>query len=497
MSQSEDSGNNMFDGNGEPRRTLQNLFDELIQCSEFSFVCYWRLVHAHAPPGDANRDSAVALQVIASAGKPRRAKKTQRRDREQPSSDQFPGDLQQIGEIAKSGEPLVIPKIKREGNALLQPDWVAEEQIRGFFAYPVRVNHELRGVLAVCSRAPLNESLVGLLMTVTRSVAGIVELADHHCQLKLENQLLRLATWASSVPVMAQGATPAARKLEAQIQLAARYEDPVLITGGSGAVSRDVARQIHLARPQHSGILIPVEGKRFCEQMLPVDGELLQRFQGTLLLENIDLIPFEQQKSLAQFLASTQGTSLTGNCGAKILASITQKNPETSADELQHDLRCLLSVLTVEIPPLNERPNDLQDLAIRFLNELQLRHGRSGLTLDAEELERMQQYPWPGNDRELEFALERAVLRLPATETVVRHVLGTSPFSLTTEPQGGIASEDQVKEWQRENLIACLEQCHWKVYGHDGAAAQAGIKPTTFISRMKKFGIVRRQNKGK
>ncbi len=500
MNQLEPSSGKAFQSGSDIGLCLQRLVDELTECNEFALACIWLIDGGNCPSrdsGDHGAGKRADSHLIASAGRSRYAKQPQSWDRLGGVSRDLPLDVQIIDGIGATGEPLVIPKVGSDSTSLMHRVWVDEEHIRGFFGHPLQTNGEVRGVFAVCSRVPLNETLIGLLKTIASTAAELVTQADCHSQLQLENQLLSLATSSASVPLVTKGSSPTARKLEAQIQLAARYEGPVLITGGSGADSREVARRIHEAGPQRQGLLIPVDGKRFCDQMLAAESALLRRFSGTLFLENIELIPFEQQRLLAQFLVSLEEKSSPVKGTTKILASITAKNPVTSTDELQHDLGCLLSVLTVEIPPLNERPNDLQELSIRFLSELQLRHGRSGLTLDADEMERMQQYPWPGNDRELGLALERAVLRLPSSETVIRNVLGTAPFGLPSEPQGGIASEEQVKEWQRENLIACLEQCHWKVYGKDGAAAQAGIKPTTFISRMKKFGIVRRQNRGK
>lgn len=483
-------------------RRLQGLVNELTMRSEFALARIWLIDDGDICQSCVLRDQCgdrrTCLHLVASAGRSRRSTQPQNWDRLDGAFRRLPLNVQKIGRIGATGEPLVISKVGSDGSALLHRDWVSEEHIRGFFGYPLQVNGKVHGVFAVFSRVALNETLVALLQTIASTATELIAQAALQSQLQLENQLLSLAGTSSPAPLVSMRQSAAARKLEAQIQLAARYEGPVLIIGGSGANSREVAQRIHEAGPQRAGLLISVDGKRFCEQFLAVDSALVNRLPvGTLLLENTELIPFDQQRLLAKALASLEDSPSPSRSTTKILASIAASSHTRIGEELQHDLRCLLSVLSVEIPLLSERRDDLSELSTRILNELQLRHGRNRLVLAEDEMERMREYPWPGNDRELELTLERAVLRLPPTETVLRYVLGTTHFGLPDEPQGSIASEEQVKEWQRENLIACLEQCQWKVYGKDGAAARAGIKPTTFISRMKKFGIVRRQSGNK
>ena len=476
------------------RSRLQVLVNELSQRSEFALARIWLIdagdLCTHCFLRDQCADRRACLHLVASAGCSRLPQSSQAWDRLDGTFRRLPLNVQKIGRIGATGEPLVIPRIGDDGGSLMHRQWAADEHIRGFFGYPLHVQGVISGVFAVFSRVALNELLITLLQTLANTAAEMVAQAASRSQLQLKSQFLALESEKYLGAPVVTSCSAAARKLETQIQLAARFGGAALIAGEQGTDLREVARRIHEAGSQNGHLLFAVEGSRFCEQFLDDDPFFADRLPaGTLLLENLDRVSPERQKSLANALSHMSGVSQQGHPRTKILASLSNSSAGNVTGRLQHDLHCLLSVLCVEIPPLADRRDDLCAVSHRVLGRLQQRYGRAGLRLAEDELLRMQQYAWPGNDRELELLLERALLRLPLKEMVIRNVLGTSQFGLPDDPQGAVASEDRIRHWQRENLLVCLEQCHWKIYGDDGAAARVGIKPTTLISRMKKLGI--------
>jgi DNA-binding NtrC family response regulator len=472
------------------------MVDDLTASSEFALARIWLIDSGDLCEGcflrDQCADRRACLHLFASAGRSCDSQQPQSWDRLDGAFRRLPLNVQKIGRIGATGKPLVISRVGSDGGSLMHRTWVADEHIRGFFGYPLQRDGEISGVFAVFSRVVLDETLLALLQTIAASATELVAQASRQSQLQLEIRLRTLETHESSASPAVTVRSAAARKLEAQLQLAAKYDNPVLITGKPGTDPREIARRIHDASPQKDGLFLPVEAGRFAGQLLQPDPHLASRLPaGTLLLENIDRVAPEQQQALATALDGLRPPLRPEGRRTKILASIGTGPLSGTSPGLQHKLHCLLSVLTVEIPPLCERLDDLPEFSNHILNRLQRRHNRTGVTLAADELAHLQQYSWPGNDRELELMLEQALLRLPAEETVLRNVLGTTQSGTAGKPDGPIASEEQVRQWQRENLTACLKQCHWKVYGKDGAAALMGIRPTTLVSRMKKLGIVK------
>jgi transcriptional regulator with GAF, ATPase, and Fis domain len=156
-----------------------------------------------------------------------------------------------------------------------------------------------------------------------------------------------------------------------------------------------------------------------------------------------------------------------------------------------------LSVFPIDVPPLRERFEDIPELTAYFVGRSAERVHVRPPNIGRQQLEALRRYKWPGNIRELQNVVERAVilsrsggplqfdLTLPAGQPTV------APRSERTETVGGYVTAREFRDRERQNVLSALAGAGWRIYGRDGAAARLGIKPTTLASRMKTLGIAR------
>jgi transcriptional regulator with GAF, ATPase, and Fis domain len=170
---------------------------------------------------------------------------------------------------------------------------------------------------------------------------------------------------------------------------------------------------------------------------------------------------------------------------------------EIEAGRFREDLYYRLSVFPIDVIPLRQRIDDIPLLADLFLQRSCSRLGVPPLKLKKRHVELMQGYSWPGNIRELQNVIERAVIRaqrgtldfeLPAATNEKKTVATVSGF---VEKPNRILRQDEMKRMERENIIAALEATHWQLSGSNGAAALLGLRPTTLASRIKALELKR------
>ncbi|MBF0628377.1 MAG: sigma-54-dependent Fis family transcriptional regulator [Magnetococcales bacterium] len=227
--------------------------------------------------------------------------------------------------------------------------------------------------------------------------------------------------------------SPAMQRLERQIQKVARTDHTVLITGESGTGKSVHAKAIHDASPRTAALFIPVNCGSIPEQLLESEffghmkgaftgadrnkkGLFLEADQGTLFLDEIGELPLHLQVKLLHALEQNQvravGSEQFRKIDVRIIAA-TNKNLKAMVSEgtFREDLYFRLNVFSIHIPPLRERPQDLEVLMDHFLQKNSAKLGGGViLTLSTEAREALLSYDWPGNTRELENALERAAI---------------------------------------------------------------------------------------
>jgi transcriptional regulator with GAF, ATPase, and Fis domain len=293
----------------------------------------------------------------------------------------------------------------------------------------------------------------------------------------------------------------------------------VLILGESGTGKELIARRIHERSRRRGRALITVncasiprelfESEFFGHAKGAFTGALRDRagrFQaadgGTLFLDEIGEIPFELQSKLLRAVQEGQfervGEERTRRVNVRIVAA-TNRNltHEIVQGRFRQDLYYRLSVFPIDVPPLRERFEDIPELTAYFVGRSAERVRVRPPNIGRHQLEALRRYSWPGNIRELQNVVERAVilsrgggplqfdLALPAGEPAA------APQSEGTETVEGFVTAREFRERERQNLLAALIGAGWRIYGRDGAAARLGIKPTTLASRMKTLGIAR------
>ena len=314
------------------------------------------------------------------------------------------------------------------------------------------------------------------------------------------------------------GQSSSLRQMLMQVEAVARTPASVLILGESGVGKELVARAIHARSERSESALVKVNCASVPKELFEseffghVKGaftgahrDRVGRFQladgGTIFLDEVGEIPLELQGKLLRVLQESEfervGDDRTRSVDVRIIAA-TNRNLEklVMEGEFREDLFYRLSVFPIEVPPLRERREDLVPLAMHFLEQTATEFGRDPYKLTRAQAEAIEYYDWPGNVRELKNVIERAVilskgnaLRLDLSLPQARAV--AAPAESVEPDHQGVLTEKQMRELQKQNLLAALKQTEWRVSGKNGAAALLGVKPTTLTDRMKSFGIRR------
>ena len=501
----------------ESRDGLQRIVDGLTSDPETALARIWMLQSDSAcdicrQQSPRHPRDEVGLHLAASAGRSRNSSEPQTWDRLDGMSHRFPLQSQKIGRIGATGEPVIVRQTSGD-SSLTNPLWLAQEGIQSFFGYPITDGGRIFGVLGVFLRRELTEPDLIYLRQIAGIGAQFIIDADHRCRLqtqvdtlRAENRALSRRTEFDSIHGPLINASAAARKWEEQIRLAAQHESPVLIRGERGSGKEYTARRIHaLSKVAHRPLLVVNASDldvAFLEQQLmephdrnnPADASSGsdQPTVGTLLIESVEQASRDVQNWLTTFLIHpTTGPHQQRRSNQfRILAeSAAELDHEIAAGRLQNDFYCALSVTEIRVPPLRARSEDLPGLSKNIVERFCEREQRSTLEIPVRLLEEWTHADWPGNVRELELVLTRCLWRATNDDVEIRDV--QVPPSNSSDDSPEILRVQDLRRNEKSNLLACLKQCDWKIYGSGGAAEMLGMKPTTLIYRMKILGIRR------
>lgn len=297
----------------------------------------------------------------------------------------------------------------------------------------------------------------------------------------------------------------------ATVDAVATTNTTVLVSGETGVGKEVVARAIHARSRRVSAPLVKID----CASM-PRDAfereffghaagawpgareERIGRFEladrGTLLLDEVGEIPLELQSKLLRLLSDGEirrvGDATARRLDVRVIATTNRDlGQEVDAGRFRSDLYFRLRAFPIVVPPLRERLDDIVPLARSFLRRAQLNVGRPELTLDAAAERTLRQYPWPGNARELQHVVERAVILSPAPPLRLDLAFGARSKSGSAFDSGGIRTAAELRELERRNIVRALEQASHRVAGAGGAAELLGMSPSTLRDRMIAFGI--------
>ena len=315
-------------------------------------------------------------------------------------------------------------------------------------------------------------------------------------------------TNSSGVQSELVGSSQALRSVWKSLQMVARTDSAVLIQGETGTGKELVAKAIHEESLRNRGPYVKVncaampgallENELFGHERGAFTGALTQttgRFQlahqGTLFLDEIGDLPLELQPKLLRVLQEQEferlGGTRTIRVDVRIVAATNQDLTQMVRDRrFRADLFYRLNVFPIELPPLRERPEDIPVLAQHFVRKFACRMNKEVRHISEEAMESLRRHDWPGNIRELQNLIERAVITSSGPNLQLR----CGEFKHTIQSHAP-ASRRTLAEAERAHILEALRETGWVVAGRNGAAVRLGVARTTLLYRMRKLGISR------
>ena len=314
------------------------------------------------------------------------------------------------------------------------------------------------------------------------------------------------------------------------VETVAPSDSTVLLLGETGTGKELIARAIHDRSRRKDRTFVKLncaaiptgllESELFGHEKGAFTGAISQKIgrmeladQGTLFLDEVGDIPFEIQPKLLRALQEREferlGSTHTRRVNIRLIAATNRDLEKMIADrEFRSDLYYRLHVFPIRIPPLRERKDDIPQLVSYFVQKFAKPMQKRIEVISPTVMKGLTAWDWPGNIRELENFIERAVIltRGKSLEAPLGELRRTNTVELTpVDPQHQVAGDretsqsnrnnvaDDYERRQRDEIIRALTACKGRVGGANGAAARLGMNRTTFLSRMKKFGIYAKQ----
>src|SRR5882724_7975994 len=327
-------------------------------------------------------------------------------------------------------------------------------------------------------------------------------------RLQQENVALREEIDTAAMFEEIVGTSPALQPVLARVSKVARSDSTVLITGETGTGKELVARAIHRrsarsARPFVSVNCAAVPRELIASELFGHEKgaftgatqRRLGRFElahgGTIFLDEVGELPMETQVALLRVLQERMfervGGSASIHVDVRVIAATNRDlQAAIEAGTFRSDLFYRLNVFPVAVPPLRERADDIPLLVEYFIDRYARKAGKEIRQIAKETLKQLQAYDWPGNIRELQNVVERAVI-VSETETfVVDESWLKRESPAPPQLQGGLAVLD---DREKEMIETALADSHGRISGPSGAAARLGIPRQTLESKIKRLGI--------
>jgi formate hydrogenlyase transcriptional activator len=418
-------------------------------------------------------------------------------------------------------------KIEDLQEGQVQKDFFLAAGLKTVCVLPLLSRDRALGILVLGRRAdnPYTRQEIEFLVRVCSQMAiavdnslsyrRISELTDKLAQEKLylEDEIRTDANFEEMI-----GKSTALRRVLNRVETVAPTESTSLIYGETGTGKELIARAIHNLSPRQGKTFVRLncaaiptgllESELFGHERGAFTGAIAQRIgrlelanHGTLFLDEVGELPLELQPKLLRVLQEREferlGSTRTFRADVRLIAATNRNLAAMVEDQtFRSDLFFRLNVFPIEIPPLRERREDIPLLVRHFAEEFSRRMKKSIETIPSEAMKSLCQYHWPGNIRELQNVIERAVILSPGPKLnvpVAELQLRTTPLraagnaaarSTRRKPIGSILTEVD-----RKQIIRALKETGGRVGGPEGAAARLGLKRTTFITRMNKLGV--------
>ena len=348
-------------------------------------------------------------------------------------------------------------------------------------------------------------------------VVGLVRNAFERRKLVVENSELRrrLAEQAADSEIL--GSAPGIQRVLETIASVADADANVLILGESGTGKELIANALHERSGRREGPFVKINCAALPKDLIESElfghtkgsftgattekvGLLEEAHKGSLLLDEITEMPVDLQAKLLRVLEERVVRRLGGAKSIPVdfrLLSSTNRSAEQAVKEghLRQDLYFRINTVTIGVPPLRERRDDIPILVRAFLDRYRAKHQRGVDAIEPEAYRRLLSYAWPGNVRELQHAIERAVLIARGKEITLadlpeslQHAAGEAGASSTIAPSEVPAGS--LEEIERASILKALESTRWN---KQAAAALLGLRRPTLYSKMRKHNIPQRR----
>lgn len=429
------------------------------------------------------------------------------------------------GYVFKTGKPRVFSV--SDLDAFPESSFIRARGIRSACAVPLATAHGVLGTLNLGAfgddaftpdQFPLLTRVAGQIAIAVRNAFSYQRIEELNAQLAREKLYLEDEIRSDYQFDEIIGRSKALGRVLREIQTVAPTDSTVLISGETGSGKELVARAIHQlsTRLDHAFVklncaAIPtglLESELFGHEKGAFTGAINQRIgrfelanRGTVFLDEVGEIPLELQPKLLRVLQEREferlGSTRTLRTDARLIAA-TNRDLATLADEqkFRQDLFYRLNVFPITVPPLRDRREDIPMLVRHFAQQFARRMKKNVENIPTETMDALTRYDWPGNIRELQNLIERAVILStgPTLDVPVAALNGRRVASALNGPSGPPPRANHggtLEDADRRHIISALEGTNWVIAGPNGAAARLGIKRSTLQFRMRKLGIVR------
>jgi PAS domain S-box-containing protein len=423
----------------------------------------------------------------------------------------------------------LIGRIHPEDRAGITAEIKRAEQANGSFEAEIRVMTpngserwvEMRGrAVNGPSRNGACERRMGVVFDITERKqaernlkAALEEIRRLKKQLEEENVYLREEISEVKGFDEVVGKSDALKYVLTRVEQVAQTDTTVLLLGETGVGKELIARPIHKKSLRSNKRFVKVNCAALPETLVEselfghergaftgADRQRKGRFEladgGTLLLDEVAELPAGTQAKLLRVLQEGEferlGSSNTIKVNVRVIAATNRKlTEEVSAGRFREDLFYRLNVYPITTPPLRERREDIPLLVTHYARQIGERLGKKIGEVSAQVMREFTEYNWPGNIRELQNIIERAVIVSPNGVLRLPEPLVHTTTGPTSETSRESTSVSALNEVEREHILRALEAARWRINGPQGAAAMLKLHPSTLRFRMKKLGLTK------
>jgi formate hydrogenlyase transcriptional activator len=421
------------------------------------------------------------------------------------------------GLVWKTQQPLTVNDVAQEPRFPRLMALLRENGVQSFCVVPLTTAQRRLGAMGFGSlqRRTYQEVDLNFMQQVAKQIAVAVENALGYKQIaelkeRLSKEKLYLEEEIRTEYNFEEiiGESPTLKKVLKQLEIVAPTDSTVLILGETGTGKELLARAIHNLSGRRERTFVKMncaaiptgllESELFGHERGAFTGAIatkVGRFEladgGTLFLDEVGDIPLELQSKLLRVLQEQEferlGSTKTLKMNVRVVAATNQDLADmVEKKEFRNDLYYRLNVFPLMTPPLRERREDIPVLVRYFAQKFARQLNRPVERIPADTMDALTAYAWPGNIRELENLIERAVILSSGLDLVVP----LSELKASHTPNH-TAQVSTLESAEREHIVRALNATNWVIGGPAGAAAKLGMKRTTLQSKMQKLGVTR------